>query len=75
MSCNNHLIYNISYYSISFYQGIKFFLIIAAHIYVNSKLSFLYLLKLEVVTFKLFSKVDAPNDNISDSLRHPLRYA
>ena len=29
----------------------------------------------EVVGLNLSHKVDAPNDNISDSLRHPLRYA
>ena len=58
MSCNNYYVLQISYYSISFYQGIKFSLIIVAHIYIKFKLSisFPYL---AVISKFIFFKISA----------------
>jgi len=58
MSHDNHYDLQISYYSLSFYQGFKLSLIIVAHIYVNSKLSISFLYLAGISKF-IFFKISA----------------
>ncbi|ESL02748.1 hypothetical protein GCWU000282_01618 [Catonella morbi ATCC 51271] len=58
MSYNNYYNFYFSYYSVNFYKGIKFFPVIVAHIYVNSKLSISFLYLAGISKF-IFSKISA----------------